>query len=173
MSEAAIAPAPTPIAEIIAGVKAGTHGISVWVVDESDSIPESLVSGCSPRVGRYQGAWNKGQYFGKRFTGPRAKEAFEALLADPELKVKMIEWATAYDGPSTDPDDITVEFPMNNGKLVKFQQAYRGRMFDVGDTDMGDEDSLDCVICDWSMNDVGSCCYLEKSKEGTWDMVIG
>lgn len=154
-------------AEIIARAKAGTGGLIVWSIDAAYP-PETL--GCDhPRVGRFNAMYTLETGKWCRIPHKAAKAAALAELLAAELPT--IEWATAYDDPPQDDEEKPYGIgPAGKEKLM----AYRGRVWDLNPAwhDCPYEEGVESEICDFSMNDVGSCCYYEK-KDGVYDMVIG
>lgn len=160
--------------DIIARAASGLGGMAAWSIDAAYPPEDSMQD--HPRVGRLHvmytledGTWVR--------IGPSGGKATEllVLLNQHVLDSKMIEWATAYDdAPSDDEEKPHGIGPEGNQKLM----AYRGRMWDIPGSltsakhpydDYGMDEEIEAFSC----NDVGSCYYYEKKKNGVFEMVIG
>lgn len=156
-----------PASEIVARAKSGEGGLIVWSIDAA--YPAERVDEEHPRVGRFNAMYTleDGTWCSISHKNAKAKNLATLLqLEDP-----TVEWATAYDGAPSDDD----ERPFGIGPEGKENlMAYRGRVWYFASQGFNDpyDDGIECEICDFSTNDVGSCCYYEK-KNGVYEMVIG
>lgn len=157
-----------PASEIVARAKSGEGGLIVWSIDAA--YPAERVDEEHPRVGRFNAMYTleDGTWCSISHKNAKAKNLATLLqLEDP-----TVEWATAYDGAPSDDD----ERPFGIGPEGKENlMAYRGRLWcfpSEGFNDPYQDGGVECEICDFSTNDVGSVSYYEK-KNGVYEMVIG
>jgi hypothetical protein len=153
--------------EIVSRAKAGTGGLIAWCIDAA--YPAEKTGQDHPRVGRCYAMYTLED--GRWCNIPPRNAKSQGLLAALQLDDHVVEWATAYDDPPRDPEEMPFGLgPAGQQKLM----AYRGRLWSYVPTALKDpfEEGVDCEIHDFSMTDVGSVCYYEK-KDGVFEMVIG
>jgi hypothetical protein len=153
--------------EILARAKAGTGGLIAWCIDAA--YPPEKADQDHPRVGRCYAMYTLED--GKWCNIPPRNAKSQGLLAALQLDETAVEWATAYDDPPSDQEEMPFGVgPPGRQKLM----AYRGRLWSYMPKGIEDpyEEGPDTEIEAFSCNDVGSCCYYEK-KDGVFQMVIG
>jgi len=156
--------------EIVSRARSGAGGLIVWTIE--GAYPAEGAEQDHPRVGRCNAWYTLEDGTWCRIPHKNAKAA--SIKAALMLDETATEWATAYDGPPADEEDkpFGIGGPGERQNLM----AYWGRhwRFDPPLDSAPDpfEDGIECEICDFSTNDVGSVCYYEK-KNGNFEMVVG